>query len=165
MDERSFLALYETTVRPLRSYITRVLGGAAQADDVLQESYLRLLRAPSIPTDPVELRAFLFRIAGNLMVDDWRRHRRERGTTLRAVAEAEAPRVNLTLRLDMARVFERLKPQHRQLLWLAYVEGASHREIAAALGVREASIRVLLHRARQRLAELLAAGRKPIGQG
>ena len=40
-------------------------------------------------------------------------------------------------------------------MWLAHVEGASHREIAAALGLREGSIRVLLSRARRRLADLL----------
>jgi RNA polymerase sigma-70 factor (ECF subfamily) len=55
----------------------------------------------------------------------------------------------------MTRVFEQLRPQQRQLMWLAYVEGADHREIAAALGLREQSVRVLLHRARQKLATLL----------
>jgi RNA polymerase sigma-70 factor (ECF subfamily) len=40
-------------------------------------------------------------------------------------------------------------------MWLAYVEGADHREIAAALGLRERSVRVLLHRARRKLATLL----------
>ena len=41
------------------------------------------------------------------------------------------------------------------MMWLAHVEGADHREIAAVLGLRAASIRVLLSRARQRLAGLL----------
>jgi RNA polymerase sigma-70 factor (ECF subfamily) len=40
-------------------------------------------------------------------------------------------------------------------MWLAYVEGADHREIAAALGLRERSVRVLLHRARRKLAALI----------
>jgi RNA polymerase sigma-70 factor (ECF subfamily) len=50
-----------------------------------------------------------------------------------------------------------LSPRDRQMLWLAYVEGASHREIAKALGLRAASIRSMLFRARQRLAEQLKA--------
>jgi RNA polymerase sigma-70 factor, ECF subfamily len=41
------------------------------------------------------------------------------------------------------------------MLWLAYVEGSSHREIAAALGLRAASIRSMLFRARRRLADKL----------
>jgi RNA polymerase sigma-70 factor, ECF subfamily len=63
----------------------------------------------------------------------------------------------MVLRLDMIRVFRQLKPQQRQMMWLAYVEGADHREIASALGVREGSVRVLLHRARRKLAALLRA--------
>jgi RNA polymerase sigma-70 factor (ECF subfamily) len=55
----------------------------------------------------------------------------------------------------MARVFTALRPEQRQLVWLAYVEGASHKEIGAAIGVRERSVRVLLHRAKRKLAALL----------
>ena len=57
-----------------------------------------------------------------------------------------------------------LSPRDRQMLWLAYVEGSSHTEIAAALGLRTASIRSMLFRARQRLAAQLAAkGLRPEG--
>ena len=52
----------------------------------------------------------------------------------------------------MAHLFERLKPQEQALLWLAYVEGFDHGEIASALQVKEKSVRVLLFRARKRLA-------------
>jgi RNA polymerase sigma-70 factor (ECF subfamily) len=58
-------------------------------------------------------------------------------------------------------VFARLKPQEQSLLWLAYVEGFDHREIAIALQLRERSVRVLLFRARRRLASLL--GEQGIG--
>ena len=64
-------------------------------------------------------------------------------------------RPDLALRLDMARVFAALRPEQRQLVWLAYVEGASHKEIGNAIGVRERSVRVLLHRAKRKLAALL----------
>ena len=89
------------------------------------------------------------------MVDYWRQRRRERllpeeVTVTAAVSDPDVPR-----RLDMVRTFERLKPQQRQLLWMAYVEQAAHRDIAAALGLGERSIRVLLHRARRKLARLL----------
>ena len=49
----------------------------------------------------------------------------------------------------------RLKPRERDLLWLAYAQGSSHDEIAAALGLKTSSIKMLLFRARQRLAALL----------
>jgi RNA polymerase sigma-70 factor (ECF subfamily) len=49
----------------------------------------------------------------------------------------------------------RLKPRERAILWLAYAEGNSHREIAEVLGLRPGSMKILLFRARRKLAELL----------
>jgi RNA polymerase sigma-70 factor (ECF subfamily) len=57
----------------------------------------------------------------------------------------------------MRQAFERLKPRERQLLWLAYVEGSNHKEIANCTGLQAGSIRLLLFRARRRLAELIGA--------
>lgn len=57
----------------------------------------------------------------------------------------------------MARTFEELSQRERALLWLAYVEGESHEEIATSLGLRRRSIKVLLFRARRRLRDLLKA--------
>jgi RNA polymerase sigma factor (sigma-70 family) len=66
------------------------------------------------------------------------------------------------LRSDVGAAMAELAPRDRQMLWLAYVEGASHREIARVLGLRTASIRSMLFRARQRLAERLrATGLRP----
>jgi RNA polymerase sigma-70 factor (ECF subfamily) len=48
-----------------------------------------------------------------------------------------------------------LKPRERELLWLAYVEGMSHAEIATATGLGAMSIRILLYRARQKASQLL----------
>ena len=45
MDEESFRGFYDRTARTLRAYLARVTGNAALADDLLQESYYRLLRA------------------------------------------------------------------------------------------------------------------------
>lgn len=154
MNEGSFQSFYAATAGPLRAYVARTLGDFGQVDDIVQETYLRLLRTADIPDDPVQVRKIAFRIASNLMVDEWRRRKR----TLPhadAAPEPGAAAPDPTLRVDMTRVFGELKPQQRQMLWLSYVEGADHREIAAAIGVREGSVRVLLHRARRKLASLL----------
>lgn len=163
MDERSFHTFYDRTARPLRAYVARVLGSVTHADDIVQDAYLRFLRKPPATEDPQQLRAFLFRIASNLMIDHWRRRRRERAAPEELAAAAAASGPDIPLRLDMARVFEQLKPQQRQLMWMAYVEGAGHREIAAALGLREGSVRVLLHRTRRRLAALIR--QNGVGEG
>ena len=158
IDEQAFHALYRRTAGSLRTYAARVLGNATYADDIVQESYLRLVRSPPATDDPQQLRAFLFRVASRLIIDYWRRGRHEIGRADQSMDTRSAPGPDIPLRLDMARVFERLTPQQRQLMWLAYVEGADHREIATALGLREASVRVLLLRTRRKLAQLLRDG-------
>jgi RNA polymerase sigma-70 factor (ECF subfamily) len=158
LDEHTFQMFYRRTAGPLRAYAARVIGNAASADDIVQESYLRLVRSPPPTEDPQQLRAWLFRIASHLIVDQWRRGRLERSQHDESVETRGVPGPDIALRLDMARVFEHLNPQQRQLMWLAYVEGADHREIAEALSLREASVRVLLYRTRRKLARLLREG-------
>jgi RNA polymerase sigma factor (sigma-70 family) len=75
---------------------------------------------------------------------------------LSASEKVDEPHVKSGLRVDQP-AFQRLKPRERQLLWLAYVEGSSHKEIADCTGLRAGSIRLLLFRARRKLAELIGA--------
>ena len=63
-------------------------------------------------------------------------------------------------RVDLGRAMARLKPRERDLLWLAYAQGSSHQEIAQTLGLKTASIKLLLFRARRRLAALLREGER-----
>jgi len=161
LDEREFHALYARTAAPLRAYVARTLGSPALADDIVQETFLRLLRRPVPALGDDELRAYAFRIAGNLVVDHWRTRKRE---TTSDIPERGVPDRDQALRLDMGRIFARLKPRERQLVWLAHVEGAAHREIASAMGLRTGSVRVLLSRARHHLARLLRdSGHTPGG--
>ena len=70
------------------------------------------------------------------------------------------------LPMDMASVFGQLSGQERAILWLAHVEEMSHKEIGSILGVKEKSVRVLLFRARRKLAGALQSaglGRKEAG--
>ena len=153
MDEESFHILYQRTAGPLRAYAARSLGNATHADDIVQESYLRLLRQPTANQDLQRLRALLFRIASNLIIDHWRSRRREVAAATDRERGAHGP--DLPLRLDMERMFQELSPQERQMMWLAYVEGADHGEIAEALNLKKGSIKVLLSRVRHKLAVLL----------
>lgn len=156
LDEDAFRAFYAETAPALRRYARRVSGDAATADDVLQETYLRLLQARVRAGHPSELRAYLFRIATNLLNDRFRRSRRGGGPGSRAEATVEA---RFDRASEVRRGLERLHPRERQLLWLAYAEGSTHDEIAQATGLRSSSIRTLLFRARRRLIALLDGGR------
>ena len=152
IDESTFHTLYARTAGPLRAYVARSLGTADQADDIVQETFLRLLRKPLPTRDLDGLRAYAFRVASNLVVDHFRSRRHEAADPPPEPAAASRDQV---LRVDVARLFGQLKPRERQLVWLAHVEQADHREIAAALGVQARSVRVLLSRARLKLAGLL----------
>lgn len=70
---------------------------------------------------------------------------------------------DLGLSQDVNRIFCELEPKQQTLLWLAYVEGLDHKEIARVLQMKDRSIRVVLHRARRRLAGLFT--RSGMGPG
>lgn len=159
ISEAEFRRFYELTARPLRAWLRRV-AGAERVDDVSQEAYLRLLRAPARELPVNERRAYLYRVAANLVNDDWRAAKRQGGPAVSIDGVSlEAPVGNPGDALDVARALTRLRLKERTMLWLAYVERATHREIAAALDVKEASVRVLLSRARQKLAGALGGER------
>jgi RNA polymerase sigma-70 factor (ECF subfamily) len=154
MDEAAFHIFYRETAPMLRAYIRRASGDAALADDILQEAFYRFLRADLPVTEKFQRKAYLYRIANSLLSDHWRRLKRERRWSLANVLAGgtvqKAERDG-----DAMRVFRALKPQEQSLLWLAYVEGFDHREMALALDLKEKSVRVLLFRARKKLAGLL----------
>ena len=155
LDEAAFALFHARSSRALWSYVYRITGNAADADDIVQDAFCRLLVADLASTDEEQWRRYLYRIASNLIVDRWRRVTRERGEE--AVVEGSTPGQRFEQDADVARIFSELGERDRALLWLAYVEGESHDEMAASLGVGRRSIKVLLFRARRRLRELLVA--------
>jgi RNA polymerase sigma-70 factor (ECF subfamily) len=154
MDEERFRRFYAQTARPLRAYLSRLSGDGVLADDLLQEAYLRFLRAERPEMNDSGEKNYLYRIATNLFHDHYRRNKRIE-PNLPEIPVGERTGDEIHLRTDVSRVFQQLKPRERQLLWLAYVEGSSHKEIAEVAGLKAASIRLLLFRARHRLARLL----------
>jgi RNA polymerase sigma-70 factor, ECF subfamily len=156
LDEVSFRAFYDDTARPLGRYLSRITGDARLAEDLIQESYCRFLESSPAALDPACRRSYLFRIATNLVHDAWRARKAE---TVPATDTLPDPRSEtaerIAARSDLSAALLRLKLRERQLLWLAHVEGWSHREIATVLGLGEASIRPLLNKARHKLADLL----------
>lgn len=158
MDEPTFRAFYERTARPLWAYLSRMTGHPHAADDLLQESYYRFLRADRAFASDAHRRHYLFRIAINLVRDHLTRSEQApRGS----VAEPSTTPLDPAMRTDLSRAMRRLRPRERALLWLAYAEGSSHREIARMLGVKAASVKMLLFRARRKLAGFLRGQPEP----
>jgi RNA polymerase sigma-70 factor (ECF subfamily) len=160
MDNEAFAAFYERSARPLWAYLVRVSADPALAEDLMQESYVRFLCATGAPSFAVDgeaaARLYLFRIATNLLRDHWRR---PHAASIDDVPEEFLASAGNAAQSDsqilLGPALRRMKPRERQLLWLAHAEGYSHREIAQVTGLAATSIRLLLFRARRKIAALL----------
>lgn len=156
LSELAFQRLYDAIAPSIHNYLLVVSRRRDVADDILQETFCRLLLHPKSTThlDAPELRRYLFRIATNLLRD---RHRRGDTTPF---ADPPEPSTHPTphTTLDIHRMLQHLKPRERELLWLAYVEGMDHAEISAATGLNRLSVRTLLFRARTKAKHLLTPG-------
>jgi RNA polymerase sigma-70 factor (ECF subfamily) len=153
MDSDAFAAFYERSARSLWAYLARVSGNRALADDLMQEAYLRFLGA-TLPADgEIAARRYLFRIATNLLRDHWRR---PVTSSIEEVPESFLQTDCFSGASEiLGPALAAVSPRERQLLWLAYAEGYAHKEIAEITGLQSASIRLLLFRARRRVAKLL----------
>ena len=161
MDSDAFAGFYQRSAPSLRAYLVRVSGNSALADDLTQESYLRFLCATCPEGGEVNYRRYLFRIATNLLRDHWRR---PKTACIEDVPEQFLAARDGLSHIDSQAVLDpamaRMRPRERQLLWLAHAEGYSHQEISEITGLSTAGIRLLLFRARRKIARLL---RKQIG--
>ena len=159
MDEDAFRGFYDRTSRALWAYLARATGDAAAADDLLQECYYRLLRARVEFDGEAHRRHYLFRVATNLVRDRRRRPSPEQGFPegFEDGGAAAAPSLvdAIDAKRDVGRALSALRPRDRALLWFAYAQGLTHVEIAESIGVKPTSVRLLLFRARTRLAAIL----------
>ena len=161
MDEETFRAFYDRMARSVWAYIARITGDRQLADDLLQETFYRFYRAGESFESESHRRNFLFRIATNVSVDARRRGKRAQLIPLPDDEEGGGIPVDAALadragaRTDLGRAMRELRPEQREMLWLAYGQGSSHAEIAEVLGLKAASIKLLLFRARKRLARIL----------
>jgi RNA polymerase sigma-70 factor (ECF subfamily) len=139
-------------------------------DDLLQDTYLRLLRREMPELDGPSLKSYLYKTAHSALADHYRSRQREvrwqeEGASMSRSEFADGKAVDLEdsaalgsleLPADMQLVFDTLKPRQQTLLWLAYVEGFKHDEIAEVIGLEVNSVKVLLSRARTALAAKLS---------
>lgn len=100
--------------------------------------------------------SFLAKIATNLALDDIRKAKRHNESELPDLATAGEGR-GVELKRDVGRALEALEPKERAMLWMAHVDRFSHAEIAKVVSVGVPSVKVLLHRARRKLAGVLEA--------
>lgn len=135
----------------------RIMGNAADAEDVLQTVFLRLLRRSDNAEEMENTESYLRRAAINAALDVIRARQ-----TNPTVELAEAPARDVEgqtheLRQVLARAMSRLTPRSAQIFALRFLEGFSNQEIARMLGLSQVLVAVMVHRTRQQLRRELAA--------
>ena len=154
---------YTNHSRSFWFYIYKICGDEHMADDIYQESFVKLLKAKPDIANETHLKVYLYRIAFHLIVDKKRRIKVEKRSFEEKVHTYERDmhdvrqESGVLLSMEMEKTFKRLKPKQRMLLWLAYVEGYSYSEIAQMTNTKENSLKVQLFRAREKLADILKA--------
>jgi len=159
-DEQAFSALYAQHAAAAYAAAYRLLGSAADAEDVVQELFLALPGTLS-GYDPTRgaLGAWLRRVAVRLALMRMRTVRRRRESDAGAVAALLAREDAALERLSIESALARLSEEQRTVFLLKEVEGYEHREIAALLEISVANSEVRLFRARQALRALLGDSR------
>jgi len=142
----------------------RITGNAADAEDVLQTVFTRLLRREEQPDLSNSAGSYMHRAAVNADLDLMRRRKRARAVDIDDVGEQivdedagpERRRGSREIAQRVREALSRLSPRQAEIFSLRYLDGLGNLEIAKMLGSSQTSIAVILHRARHRLQKELA---------
>jgi RNA polymerase sigma factor (sigma-70 family) len=156
---RAVLALYDANHRDLANFVRAIERDPRAAEDIVSETFVRLIDAVRRGQTPDQPRAWLHRVAANLVIDGGRRRTVVTRFLGRLVDHRTAAPPDEAVLLDEARrevwdALAVLSPDARTALMLA-AHGFSGQEIADAIGRSELATRSLLCRARLRLREQL----------
>jgi len=156
-DRDAFADLVDRHKDAVVSYLTRLTGHRDRAEDLGQETFLRLFRSAREYTEQGYLRAYLYRIATNLVRSEERRERRQRllmpFLSREEHAEPAAPSGMLRRELtrEVTAAVAKLPLRYRVPLVLHEIEGWSYVDIAQEIGCREGTVKSRVHRGRQQL--------------
>lgn len=155
---RALRTRFEAEVEPLRGdlwrYCHRLTGSAWDAEDLVQETMQKALARLAELWQPVNTRAYLFRIASNAWIDRRRREVRMEMTNLDEDVEAADahPDIRVQAHEALARMVALLTPLQRAVVLLCDTLDFTGPETAALLGSTEGAVKAALHRARRALA-------------
>lgn len=175
LDTKSFNEIYESYKTAVYRFACALTGDAGEAEDLFQETWLRAVRSRPSRSGTGDSKAWLFTITANLHRDQLRKKRirrlffleRARSMTDEA-GDADTGwesgrfagrdiAARSDLGLCLRRAISRLPARQRRVFVLKDIEGYPHAEIGHMLGIPEATVRTLLHRAVKSLQKDLAA--------
>jgi RNA polymerase sigma-70 factor (ECF subfamily) len=168
---RELVRRYE---RPVFSLIYRMVRDRALAEDLAQDTFVKVLNALESYRPEYKFSSWIFKIANNVAIDQLRRRELDTlsldgapdartqdeidGTALQAVDRTETPLAELESRelgTIIERAIARLRPEYRACILLRHVEGRSYEEIAETLDLPLGTVKTYIHRARHELRAYL----------
>ena len=152
-DERAFEAIFKAHYAPLLSYCRYILGNRDEAEDALQQTFIRAYRALLAGTEPRELRPWLYAIARNCCLSAIATRRphdalEQRIPALAGLSEEVQQREDLH---ELVQAIGRLPEDQRSALLLAELDDLSHEAIATIIGCRVSKVKSLVYQARSAL--------------
>jgi RNA polymerase sigma-70 factor (ECF subfamily) len=160
-DEVAFFEeLYRTQGARMKSVAYNILGNPSDAEDAVQEAFLRAYRGMGAFQGTARVSTWFYRILVNAC-HDIGRQRRRRGDETELVPEDQLPSStvqaagDVPLRMTLEKAVAALRPRHRDVFLLFEVEGFRHREIAEILEIAEGTSKALLFEAKRELQSAL----------
>ena len=151
-DEVAFEALYRSHARAIHGLALRLTGDAAAAEDITQETFLRMFGFLSGLRENTPLRPWLKRVAANLAIDRLRRQQHP-GTDMALAALADTASASPADAADADALLRRLPPLARTVVWLHEMEGWSHEDLGRRFGRTASWSKSLMSRSLARLRQ------------
>lgn len=159
--DEAFRAIHDRYHKRLFAYTRQMLPGRQDAEDALQDVFVRAYAGLRASNQRLALRAWLFRVAHNRCIDELRRPTPPAPEVLQLVrSTVHDPLVEIDLRESLRRLIEdirRLPEQQRSALLMRELAGMSYADLSASLGVSVGAVKSLLVRARVALAQAAEA--------
>jgi RNA polymerase sigma factor (sigma-70 family) len=167
-DDRAFECLYERYHRRIAAYIYGMVNDYARAEDIAQDVFMSALRRMRETERPIAFKPWIYEIAKNACIDQFRRARRAEEVSYdaedglaaadygRLVTTGPTPDVAVDQKMTLDHLcgaFGGLSETHHEILVMRELEGLSYREIGERLGMSRPSVESTLFRARRRLTE------------
>jgi RNA polymerase sigma-70 factor (ECF subfamily) len=173
-NEGAFRELIRRYERPVFSLIYRMVRDSAAAEDLAQDSFIKVLNHLDKYRPEFKFSSWLFKIANNVAIDFLRKRQLDtismdgsphagtasevEATSFELADSSESPLDELASR-ELGAIIEQaigqLRPEYRNCIMLRHVEGRSYEEIAATLDLPLGTVKTYIHRARHQLREAL----------
>lgn len=158
-DLTAYKQIYDRYSQPLLRTAQRLLGRPQEAEDAVQETFLKLYRGISGFRRGARFSTYLFQILNNTCIDMLRKRKPQNDAVDAEMLPAASSH---ELRHSLAEAVESLPAKMKSCFILFAIEQFSHEEAAEILGVDAGTVKANVHRARKKLRAWLAAG--PLGE-